>query len=76
MAISGLFGGQMFNFLMGFSLGSLLKYFGPGTHKTFSMFKFDDLVQGKDKEGLITFVVLIWAMMTLIILMFVLKFSE
>ena len=65
MAISGLFGGQMFNFLFGFSLSCLRKFFGPSLFKTFNLYQTTTLFSAADKAGTITFVVLCWALLIL-----------
>ena len=76
MAITGLFGGQMFNFLIGFSIGCLRKYFGSNKFKEFSLYKIHELLEGKDKEGFMTLVVLGWGVVTILILMIVLRGSQ
>lgn len=57
MAITGLFGGQMFNFLIGFSTGGLIKYFGKGKYKKFNLYIYGTM--GQDKEGIMTFYMLV-----------------
>lgn len=65
MAISGLFGGQMFNFLFGFSLSCLRKFFGSSQYKTFNLYETKSLFSSADKAGSITFIVLCWALLVL-----------
>lgn len=58
MAITGLFGGQMFNFLIGFALSGFVKYFGHSKFKTFNLYTYGTMSQ--DKEGRMTFYMLLW----------------
>lgn len=76
MAISGLFGGQMFNFLFGFSLGCLRKFFGSSTFKTFNLYQASTLFSAADKAGSITFIVLCWALLVLTIFLVILLKSK
>lgn len=74
MAITGLFGGQMFNFLVGFSLGGFIKYFGKGKFKKFNLYMYGTMQQ--DKEGIMTFYMLLWIVGYLGLLVYLLKKNE
>jgi Ca2+/Na+ antiporter len=63
MAITGIFAGQMFNFLFGFGVSSLIKYFGTNEFKDFNLYKLE--TWQSDKEGIMTFYMLIWSICTL-----------
>lgn len=66
MALTGLFAGQMFNFLIGFSFGSLIKFFGKAKFKMFNLFIYGTMQQ--DKEGIMTFYMLLWTIGYLVLL--------
>lgn len=76
MAISGLFGGQMFNFLFGFSLGCLRKFFGSGKFKTFNLYMTSTLFTHADKAGSVTFMVICWALLILGLYIILLRNSK
>ena len=48
LAVTGIFAGQMFNFLMGFGASALVKYFKKVDTK-FHLFSFDGIFKQKDK---------------------------
>ncbi len=69
MAVTGLLGGQMFNFVCGFSLSCLVKSFGSNSEKKFNLFNWDDVIHGKDKTKRIAFLVLSFSFVTLVTLL-------
>ena len=74
MAVTGLFAGQMFNFLFGFGLSCLIKYLGPSTYKTFNLYKLKSLRD--DKQGRMTFYLLVWMLAVIAYLIFVIKMNK
>ena len=68
MAIMGVFAGQMFNFLFGFGLVCFIKFFGPSKYKTFNLYSLK--TWNKDKEGRMTFSILIWLLVIIVFLIY------
>ena len=74
MAIIGVFAGQMFNFLFGFGLACFIKFFGSSKFKTFNLYKIS--TWESDKEGRMTFSILIWLLVIIVFLIFSLVKSK
>ena len=70
MAVTGLFAGQMFNFLVGFGLSCFIKFFGPSAFKTFNLYNVGSWKS--DKQGQMTFYLLVWMLVVIVFLMLVL----
>lgn len=67
LALTGIFAGQMFNFLFGFGLGSLMKFFRSGGDLKFHLFKLSTIFVVKD--DMLTFGILISCLVTLFFLL-------
>lgn len=64
LAVTGIFAGQMFNFLMGFGASALLKYFRKVDSK-FHLFSFDGIFKEKSKQQMMTFSILVFCFICL-----------
>lgn len=64
LAVTGIFAGQMFNFLMGFGVSALLKYFRKVDTK-FHLFSFDGIFEQKSKQQMMTFSILVFCFICL-----------
>ena len=58
MAVTGLFAGQMFNFLVGFGISCVIKYLGPSPYKKFNLYEWGNMET--DKEGQMSFYLVLW----------------
>lgn len=63
LALTGIFAGQMFNFLFGFGLSSLLKYFRSGGKLKYGLFTLSEVFVKKD--NMLTFGILAASFLTL-----------
>lgn len=57
LAVTGIFAGQMFNFLFGFGLSALLRFFGK-TEAKFHLFSMDGIFKQNSKKEIMTFSIL------------------
>jgi Ca2+/Na+ antiporter len=78
LAVTGIFAGQMFNFLMGFGISSLMKQFKSTKEKplNFNLYSFDTIY--KERDNMLTFNILLAALLTLVFLfamLFIGKYS-
>jgi len=64
LAVTGIFAGQMFNFLVGFGVSALLKYFRKVDSK-FHLFSFDGIFKEKSKQQMMTFSILVFCFICL-----------
>lgn len=78
LAITGIFAGQMFNFLFGFGVSSLMKFFRSSSTNPlrFNLYSFDAIY--RDKDSMLTFNILLASLLSLaflLVMVFVGKFS-
>lgn len=74
LALTGIFAGQMFNFLFGFGLSSLIKYFKNGNKIKYGLYTFATVFKSKNES--LTFGILVANFFTLIFLMGVICVSK
>ena len=75
LALSGLIGGQMFNFLIGFGFASLKNYiFGNEDQKNFNLFDLTTIIS--DSNNLALFIVLASSKFILVLLIFTFYFNK
>ena len=73
MAITGIFAGQMFNFLVGFSISGIFRFI-LGEKDTFNIFSFNNIFD--DQQQIIIIILIILSVITLVYNFIVLKMNK